>query len=195
MARKKTKINNDQVDFLSNKPLEETQLDIAKKMLLEAGYKVSKVEVSTNVTNVVELKNYFYGRLYRKYPKLYKTTVRNVQRDVRISSLFLEARMKDGTLGKKAALQECVDIIDVIFDYESEFGFKYPIKDIGILGQRKLSWVTQKAIEILNRKRYKDMEQRSKQMLREMEDSMEIDLDDRYAKLSNMLSKMGGDSG
>jgi hypothetical protein len=111
---------------------------------------------------------------------------------MKITSLFLDAIMEDGTVGKKAALQKCVDIIDVIFDYEEEFKFNYPIRDIGVLGQNKLGWITQKAIEILNRNRYDEIKSKSDKMLKKLENSIEIDLDSKAIELEKMLAIMGG---
>lgn len=188
---KKTKVTNDQNDFLSGSDVGEAEIEAAKKILFDAGYKVIKVEINRNIKTSKELKDYFYSRLYSKYPDRYKNRVENVASDMRIISLFIDSRMESGSIGRQLAIQECADIIDIIFDHEDEFYFKYPIRNVNILGQKKLSWVTQKAIEILNRKKYKEMEERSEQMLLEMENSIKVDLKEKEEKLNKMLSRMG----
>ena len=111
-----------------------------------------------NVKDVSGLVDYFYSRLFNKYEYLTRLTIRNRSKEMFIASKFIESRMVDGDISKNTAIQECVDIIDTIFEYEEEFCFKLPIKDISILGQGKLSWITQKAVEIINRNSYLDME-------------------------------------
>lgn len=195
MGKRKTSMTSDQVDFLSGKDVNEAKIQAAKDILLEAGYKVVKIGLITNVKTVKDLKDYFYSRLYQKYPEVCKNRVDNVQLDMRFANLFLESRLGMGTVGKAVALQECVEIIDVIFDYEDEFMFKYPITSISILGQGKLGWITQKAIEILNREKHKEMVKKSDRMLQEIEDSMEVDFNEKAQKMQRMLKRLEESNG
>lgn len=189
---KKTKITGDQMDFLSGGSVEDTQIDAAKKILLDAGYRVVKPEVTTKVRTIKDLKDYFYNRLYQKYPDRLVNRVPNVQMDMRFAKLFFEARLLAGDVGKQVALQDCVDTIDIIFDHEDEFMFKYPIMDISILGQGKLGWITQKAVELLNKEKSKKLARKSEEMLKQIEDEMDIDLNERESELKSMLANLGG---
>ena len=176
------------MDFLSGASVDDTELKMAKEILIEAGYKVTKVVTTTKFNTTKELKDYFYSRLYSKYPDRLIDKVDNIQRDMRIANDFIESRMLDNAIGKKIALQECVDIIDMIFDCEDEFMFKYPVVNIGILGQGKIGWITQKAIEILNRERYKEASRKSEELLIEIENNTEINLTEKSNKMSEMLA-------
>jgi len=178
------------MDFLSGDSVDVTELNMAKEILIAAGYKVTKVAITTKFKTTKEVKDYFYSRLYSKYPDRLINKVDNVQRDMRIAKDFIESRMADNSIGKTIALQESVDIIDMIFDYEDEFSFKYPMVNIGILGQGKIGWITQKAIEILNRERYKEAAVKSDKMLTEIENNTEIDLVEKSNKMSAMLNSL-----
>ena len=190
MTKKKIIVTADQMDFLTGGSSENTQIEAAKQILLEAGYKVTKPEVTTKVSTVKGLKDYFYNRLYQKYPDRLADRVPNVQMDMRFAKLFFESRIRSGDVGDAVAFQDCVDVIDVIFDHEKEFMFKYPIMDISILGQGKLGWITQKAIELLNKEKTKAMARKTEEMLREIEDNMEVDLEEKSNRLTQMLKNV-----
>lgn len=190
MAKKKSKTTKDQIDFLTGESVDDSQIEAAKEILLNAGYKVEKINVTTKARKIQDIKNHFYNRLWAKYPDRYSNRVSNIERDMRFASLFVESRMNPKTVGKVVALQECMDIIDIIFDYEEEFMFKTPIMDITILGQGKLGWITQKAVEILNREKGKEIARESEKMLKELEESMEIDLNEKSNELINMLKNL-----
>lgn len=188
-------MSGDQIDFLSGVSVDETELEVAKEILLDAGYKVTKVLITTKFEKTKELKDFFYSRLYSKYPERLIDKVDNIKRDMRMANDFIESRMLDNTIGRMVALQECVDIINIIFDYEDEFMFKYPVVNIGILGQGKIGWITQKAVEILNRERYKEASRKSEEMLIEIENNTEIDLVEKSNKMSDMLASLEDKNG
>ena len=126
-----------------------------------------------NVKTSDELICFFYNRLDSRYPECV-SSYRNVVKDRVTAKRFVEARMKASDINKKEALNECVEIVKAIFDYESEFHFKYEI-NFKIFGQDKLGWVTDKAIQIINREsKYKreDMaEKRAEEMIRAQDTS------------------------
>jgi len=103
--------------------------------------------------------------------------------------LFVESREKTG-LNRKFAIQECVSIIDAIFDYEEEFGFKNPI-DINVLGQKKSGWITEKAIYILNNKFKKEEEIIGEKVREKIEEDIGIDLNERSKELTTILKNVG----
>lgn len=187
----------------NNKPIAEMSLEEAISNVTSAGYCVLKdreeikqiaikfgyrvfdpIKVKTDVDSIPKIVRYFYTRLYKKYPD--RNRMLNFGRDNSIAKQFVESRMKD--VSKKVAIQECVDIIDVIFDHEDQFNFQYPINDMGILGQSKMSWVTEKAISILNYEREKEKERRFEERYREWERAHPIDLKARSRELAEMLA-------
>ncbi|MHA2344384.1 MAG: hypothetical protein ACXADW_21210 [Candidatus Hodarchaeales archaeon] len=154
-------MNTDQYDvFGGDKSVDEIQLERAIEIIEAAKYKVAKTRddvkqlaiehgfkvsdppiVNEKVISLKDLRNYFYMRLWTKYPdrQLYHVEG-NWQKEMRFIRLFVEAREKTG-LNRFSAIQECVTLIDIIFDYEEEFNFRNPI-DMRILGQGKAGWIT-----------------------------------------------------
>ena len=189
--------------IINNKPIEEMGLEEAIDIVTSAGFYVVKnreeikqlaikfgyrvfdpIRVKTDVDSISKIARYFYTRLYKKYPN--RNRILNFGRDNSIAKQFVESRMKG--VDKKVAIQECVGIIDVIFDYEEQFNFKYSIIDMGILGQSKMSWVTEKAISILNYEREKENERRAEEIRLEWERARPIDLKARSRELAQMLA-------
>jgi len=205
-------MNTDQFDIFGNgKSSSEIQLERAieivqcaeyrivksaediKELAIEAGYKVTDpIVINDRVVNLVDLRNYFFKRLGDRYPEKYLNYVDNRQNELRLIRLFVEARQKTG-LNKFHAIQECISIIDVIFEHEKEFNFKRPI-DIRLLGQAKAGWVTQKAICILARKQEEKEAEKFKKLVTEIE-SEEIDLQEKSNELGRLLSKMEVNNG
>jgi len=190
---------------INNKPNEEMGLEESIDIVTSAGYCVARnreeikqiainfgyrvfdpIKVKTDVDSIPKIARYFYSRLYKKYPN--RNRILNFGRDNSIAKQFVESRMKD--VNKKVAIQECVDIIDVIFDHEEQFNFQYPINDMGILGQSKMSWVTEKAISILNYEREKEKQRRVEEILREWELSHPIDLKAKARELEQRLAAL-----
>ena len=158
-----------------------------KQIAINYGYRVfDPIKAKTDVDSIPKLVRYFYTRLFKKYPN--RNQIFNSGRDNSIAKQFVESRMND--VNRKVAIQECVEIIDVIFDCEDQFNFQYPIVDMGILGQSKMSWVTEKAIILLNDKREKEKEKLVEEKLREIERAHPIDLKARARELEEMLAAM-----
>jgi hypothetical protein len=94
-----------------------------------------------------------------------------------------------------SAIQECVAIVDILFDHEKDFNFKYPINDIGILGQGKLAWITTKAVTLLNKKRIELMEREVYKKIEAAENSYVVDADEVSNNLDDLLKRMEEDNG
>jgi hypothetical protein len=160
----------------------------AKKSLKKLGYRIyGPIKVKTDVDSVSKLVNYFYHRLFNKYPDR-KIGMPNFARDHSIAKNFVESRMIG--VSEKVALQECVDIIDAIFDFEEAFDFQYSIKNLGILGQSKMSWVTEKAISIVNHQRELEEERFLEKWFEEFEDSFPVDRDAVNEELDRLLAEI-----
>lgn len=111
----------------------------AVKGLQERGYRVSKEEhlKASSVDTVPKLVRFFYARrLYynpgRKYPDSIDYT-----NDRNYVSTLVKARQKLG-LSRKAAIQECVQIIDALFKYEELLRLREPITNTRILTQTSI---------------------------------------------------------
>jgi hypothetical protein len=107
---------------------------------------------------------------------------------MRIIKSLVVYREKTG-LNRKMAIQECISIIDTIFEYEEEFGFKSPIS-IRVLGQGKSSWITEKALNILNTKIKAKRDELLERELQAIEDEYEINLERENEKLEEIIRGM-----
>lgn len=166
------------------------------KAVIEAGYKVIEPDQPANekVVNLSDLRKYFFKRLWSKHPEWRKYYVRgNYESEMRFIRLFVESREKTG-LNRFNAIQECIRIIDTIFDHEEEFKFKEAI-DLRILGQGKAGWVTEKACLILSRERQKKEESQFQKLVDEREQDTSIDLKKRASEIDAMLARMGENNG
>jgi len=188
-------MNKDQRDLFSKcESLEEVRIEAAKEILKRAGYRIiDPVIVDGSITNKRKLRDYFYMRLDSKYPNRQRRRVPNIKYDMQIIGRFVESQMNG--VSEQSAIQSCVAIINTLFDYEEEFRFKYPVTDIGILGQGKMSWITEKAIELLNKKNYAIIESESNKKADAIENSYEIDADEITHNLDALLEKMEANNG
>lgn len=116
------------------------------------GYKIIKpVIYKYNIKKSENLIKLFYLLLDRAHPE-YTNVYRNLSKDRATIKRFIESRLESSNLSKEAILNECAEIIDTIFKYESEFKFKFPI-NLGMLGQKNCGWITEKSIQIINNKK------------------------------------------
>jgi hypothetical protein len=166
----------------------------AKQIAIESGYQViSPILFNSNVKTIKDLRDYFFMRLWSKYPSRQKYYVDNIKNELRIIRLFIESREKTG-LDRFNAIQQCVAIIDIIFEYEDEFCFKDHI-GIGILGQAKSGWITEKAVHILNTILQKEEEREIERKIDEIESSKKIDLKVISKKLAKLLVNVEAGNG
>lgn len=166
----------------------------AKKIAVESGYQVTEpILVNDKVITLKDLRNYFFMHLWTRYPDRYKYYVDNIKNEYRLVRLFVESREEKG-LNKFNAIQQCVAIIDTIFDHEKEFNFKNPI-DIRVIGQAKSGWITEKAIQIINNTLLKSKEREVEHKIEEMENSKKINLEEKSTELNELLAKMEANNG
>jgi hypothetical protein len=205
-------MNLDQQDLFGDKSTDELQLEEAIRLVEKAGYRVARdaeearkiavesgwqvtepILVNDKVITMKDLRNYFFMRLWTKYPNRYKYYVDNIKNEFRLLRFFVESREEKG-LNKFNAIQQCIAIIDVIFDYEEEFNFKTPI-DIRVVGQAKAGWITEKALQIVNNNLLKSREKEAERRIAEMEDNREINLKEKAKELDEMLANMEANNG
>ena len=115
------------------------------------GYRVvSPKKFSRKIINTRDLVEYFYRLLNTRNPNNFATSYNEI-RDMKVAKTFVEQRMKATGASKEHTLNECGEIIKVIFDNYDSFNFKYEI-NFSVLGQGNLKWVTDKAIQLMNKK-------------------------------------------
>jgi len=169
-------------------------LEDIRKLAIESGYQVTEPLIfNDGVKTIKDLRNYFFMRLWSKYSNRQQYYVNNLKNELRMIRLFIESREKKG-LNRFNAIQQCVSIVDIIFEHEEDFCFRDPI-NIGVLGQAKSSWITEKAIYILNTKLQKEEELEVERMIDAIEASKKIDLKARSRELAELLVNVEAQNG
>jgi hypothetical protein len=151
--------------------------EACKNYLLSLGYKVADpVEYKyKNINNQDDLIKLFYGLLARHHPDQI-ISGRNIMRDRRIAKSFVNSRLSLGTISKKTALNECAEIIGAVFEYEKEFNFKLSIR-FDMFGQDKCKWITDKAIEIICKKKKAQNKDKHDKMVKQADDMLDEQVD------------------
>lgn len=157
------------------------------------GYKVIQLpKYIYAITSLDELVSFFYIMMELKHPG-YVSDHRNMAENRAIAKRFVEARIKAGGLNKKEALNECAEIIRTVFTNEHEFNFKHKMT-FRLFGQDKLGWVTDKAIQIINR----GLDIYKEELAEEMREKM-INAQDKkdlgFGDLQEILDKLEKDNG
>lgn len=159
----KTAIKSIEQSTLFNSDSEEKITEACVKYLKYIGFRVVSPKLfRTKIKNNDALIDYFYVLLTRKNPKDYVTSY-NQARDRAVAKRFVEGRMAMTGTGNDYALNECGAIIATVIEHEDEFKFKFPLS-FAIFGNNKLSWVTDKAVEILNRSLFEKEEEQTEKL-------------------------------
>lgn len=134
-----------------------------REFLKYKGYKiVDPISDKTDISSIKDLVDLFYNLKAYSYPEEYNAH-RNTVLDLRSARFFVEARMNAENVIKEQALKECALIIRTLFTHEKEFKFKYPIT-LFSLGQKKSGWITEKALEIMNKVSYNRKEREAEEL-------------------------------
>jgi hypothetical protein len=182
--------------FSKGKSTKEIRIEESKKILMDYGYKiVEPLEVNKSVKDIPDLRKYFYAKLWNKYPDRMQYYTERYKEEIKIVRDLVESR--EGNTNRDTAIQECVAIIDTIFDYEEEFKLEKPIISINIL---RVSWVIGLAISILNLEKNKEEERARDKMIDEIEDQYMKDhhksiLKSKAEKLDKILAGMKKNNG
>ena len=114
---------------------------------------------------------------------------RNAGRDRSIASSFVKNRMETTGASEEIALKECASIVETVFTHEKEFKFKTDVF-FGMFGQSNLSWVTSKAVEIMNKRITKVAEERSRQEIERIEKEQEANFDLGFSNIDSVLARI-----
>ena len=110
----------------------------------------NKIKYTYNITKIDQLIDIFYLNLYKYHPdniKLYRDKVE----DRRSATAFVKSRQTASGTSRKEALSECATIVYKFFEYEEFVGFSGTIS-LSIFSVRKLRWVVDKILIIMNDK-------------------------------------------
>lgn len=209
-------MNNSQMDMFSgDKTIDEVQLEKAIEVVIDAGFFVVKnredakkiamsygfrvtepLIVNSEIKNYRDIRNYFFARLWENHPEIKSNYISgNWKSEYRAIRLFVESREATG-LNTYNAIQECVAIIDAIFDNEDQFHFNRQV-GVWILGQGKAGWITDKAVSLVNMTREKRIKEDLEKKFELMEDAYEkeMDLKETSNKLDRMLNNLEDGNG
>jgi hypothetical protein len=135
-------------------------IKVCKEFLEKKGYKTVRCHYTfPKINKSTDLIDLFDALFMRHHPDLL-APYRKQSISRSIAKRFVDSRIKAGSLSKEQALLECAEIINTIFRHEDEFNFTMPLS-FGMLGQENCGWITDKAIQIMNRKKAKEDEIRA----------------------------------
>jgi len=185
--------------FETEEEREEKKIEKYREFLIEKGFRVENPPKSLkfNIKTLDELINFFYSRMSLKHPDL-KLVKRNFGRDRKIASAFVKSRMEKG-INRQRAYSESAELIEILFREEERFKFKYPVKSIGILGQKNLRWVTEKLENMWLREKIYERSKNLREFNQKLEKAQEVEVEleqlDREDELEKILKEMDGHYG
>lgn len=187
---KSTIAMSEQATLFSNNNYIDKIIEDSISFLKYKGFRItSPKKFIHNLKSTDDLIKYFYLLLNSYHINCYMTSY-NVSRDRVIAKNFITHRMNTTGASKEYTLNECGEIIRTVFEYEKDFHFKYLI-NFSIFGQKNLKWVTDKALQLIN-KNLQDKEEEEGNILRKnmiaSQDTDNLgfnDLDELLAKMED----------
>ena len=150
----------------------------------------NKVNYAYNITKIDQLIDIFYLNLYKYHPdniKLYRDKVE----DRRSVTAFVKSRQSASGTSRKEALNECATIIYKFFEYEETIGFTGTIS-LSIFSVRKLRWLIDKILIIINEKMKEESEKRLEIKIEKITKDNEHE-NVGIGNLDNILNKIRGE--
>ncbi len=179
---------SEQVNIFSNNNYIDKIVEESIRYLRFRGFKVTEPKkFKINISSIDDLIKYFYLLINSKHPNEYVLSY-NSGKDRAIAKRFVMNRMAATGANKEYALNECGEIIRTVFEHEQEFKFKYAIT-FSIFGQDNLKWVTDKAIQIMN-KSLQEKEEAEAEILREKVIAAQDTSDLGFNDLDDLLAEM-----
>jgi hypothetical protein len=136
------------------------------------GYGVTKPhEYPIEITKLDELIATFYGFIRN----IYQTQMgpyHNDKKDRAIAKRFVEGRMEDAGLDRKTALKQCGLIVRTVFTHSDVFKFDVA-PTFSIFGQANMGWITDRAVQLINKQIAKDEATATERAANKMTESIE----------------------
>lgn len=176
--------------FASPEEREEQRIGEYRDYLISKGYRVKDPPENQkfNIKTLDELIEFFYSRMSLKHKEL-KYVSRRKAMDRKIMSDFVKSRMAKG-INKERAIDECAEMIDILFRHEKKFKFKYPVLSVGILGQKNLSWVTEKIEDFMNSERIKARIKERQAYRANLEKRQDVEMEEESLTQEDDLTKI-----
>lgn len=161
-------------DALTSKEAKYKSLVPFCQKLLEAfGFRTAPCLSSKydNIKSIRNLIDFFYNRF--KYLHRDKVVpAKNEARDDGTAARFVEARVNASGLSKKQALTECAEIVDTVLSNTGRFELVFSI-GFRMFGQEDMVWVTDKAIGIMNKKRFHEIPEHTQKAIEKSNDNFD----------------------
>ena len=165
-----------------------TIIPFCRRFLEECGFKVIAPYryKYDHIDNINDLIDFFYERFKYAYPN--KLIVRDEKIDLHIAKDFIESLKDRNAISNKAALTDCAEIIDTVIKNAHNFEEIFRL-GFRIFGQSNMSYITERAIGIINSDRETNVSDDMERLLKEAIDTydggdigMLSDLEERYGK-------------
>jgi hypothetical protein len=140
-----------------------------------------------SIKSLDDLINLFYDLFERYHPGL-EVNYGILVRDRKLARDWVNSRSLASGSSKEIAMSECAEVIKTIFEHEDEFKFNMPIS-FSILGLKSCGWITDKAIQIINRKKLKEEEERSEAYIRKLDEEYDAE-PDGFGDLDEILKNL-----
>ncbi len=155
---KKAVIQLEQVDLLADTDTKRSELlKRCEDVLKYSGYKVVNPFIDINVKEFKSNKELLIlFNLYKAkyYGSSFIVSTGNKYIDEKHISNFVKSRQEINSCSASTARKECAMIISTIFENLDSFKFDRVCEPY-MLGQKKCAWITQKAVDIIDKK-YKE---------------------------------------
>jgi hypothetical protein len=170
--------------------------EVCVEFLKNRGYSIRPpMAFPTQMTKLDELVALFYALLQKNFESCLLPYT-NIGRDRAIAKAFVAKRMEDDKIKRNDALQQCAMIIKTIFNRPDVFRFETP-PSFGVLGQAEMGWITDRAVQIINKDTAKNRanadERAANQMTEEIEKRCKMGLSLDQLKL--LKEKVEEDNG
>lgn len=174
-------VASEQGDLFGDKSaLVKKSTDLCADYLKGQGYSVGKPhEYPIPINTLDELISTFYSFMRNIYPTQMWSNPKKKQ-DRAIAKAFVEGRMEQGGLDRKTALKQCALIIKTVFSRSDIFKFD-TAPTFGIFGQGEMAWVTERAVQIINKQIVKEEAARNEKEIEEMTARIERDYNMGYS--------------
>ena len=126
----------------------EQKIEDAKKLLQENGYVVRGPLLPKHaVQTPAQLVRFFYDVMAQYNPQFTMVYAGNVQKERAVAKRFIESRIDAGS-SRERAIEECCELIILLFKYEKYLGLSFPITSMSVFGQESMGWLTERLWQI-----------------------------------------------
>jgi len=137
--------------FGDKRALAKGMTELCEEFLKAQGYSIGKPhQYPLPIKQIDDLLKQWYTGIRPKFPN-HLWSHSDEKQDRAIAKAFVERRAKEDCISRETALQQCGLIIQTVLDRPDVFRFE-TAPTFGIFGQAEMGWITDRAIEIINKR-------------------------------------------